>query len=129
MDQFLKALINLDQNMDKATIHGLIKVNTKEIGIIIKLKATELILGQMAESMKEIGKIQKCTAKVFILGKMEDVMKEIILKIKNMVMVFILGLMEDLIMVFGKMEFRKEEENFICPMEILEKEIGKGGKG
>ena len=78
MDQFLKVLINMDLNMGKATIHGLIKVSTKEIGIIIKLKVKEFILGQMVENMKEIGKIQKCMAKVFILGKMEDVMKEII---------------------------------------------------
>ena len=72
MDQFLKVLINMDLNMDRATIHGLIKVNTKEIGKIIKLKARELILGQMVESMKAIGKIQKCMAKAFITIQMEE---------------------------------------------------------
>lgn len=124
MAVFLKVLICRVVNMDRDIIHGQIRVSIKEIGIIIKFKVLVLIVGQMEESIKAIGKILKCMVKVFIHGKMEDVMMEIILKIKNMDMVLILGLMGDLIMVFGKMEFRKEEENSICLMEILEREFG-----
>ncbi len=129
MGLFLKVFISMDLNMDWGIMYGLIRVNMLEIGTIIKLKDMAHIVGQMGGSMKGIGKIRKCMGKGYIRGRMEEGMKEIIFRIRNMGLEFILGLMADLIMECGKMEFRTEEGNFICQMEILEREFGRGGKG
>ena len=129
MGLFLKVFISMDLNMDRGIMYGLIRVNMLEIGTIIKLKDMVHIVGRMGGSMKGIGKVRKCMGKGYIRGRMEEGMKEIIFRIRNMGLEFILGLMVDLIMECGKMEFRTEEGNFICRMEILEREFGRGGKG
>jgi len=97
----MKAITNMERNMELVLSNGVMALHTSENFIITIFTERVFTLGQTTESMKENGAPTKCTEKALSLGPTGVNMSVNTSKIKNVATVNSSGLMEDATEVNG----------------------------
>lgn len=75
MVAFMRAILEMEWNMDRVYTSGVMEATIGEIGNQTSYMGLESIFGQMEDHMRDNGIIVKCMGKESTLGKMDDHMK------------------------------------------------------
>ena len=103
------------------SIPGLMALNLKETGKIIKSQDSVFTIGRMAELTKAIGKTTTCTEREHTNGQIKENIKDSMLKIKRKAMASIGILMEDATKECGRLGSNMEKV-FLSLQTVKKKE-------